>query len=337
MPTSTTRIELPAAMQAKTGGAFAVAERGTDNVLRLAVATEAGVAQADVKGATVNASLVSGGISPRAHGAFFRREGDQLHLISLSGTDVIAPATVLENGNEDLGSWTVVSDAAVVHAGGWPALHFVKNGAIVWSVGTGAEESPFVTGYAVSTDENVVYASTIADDRRSGVVTALARDGKQLWRRALPVGTGRIVASRRDQGEIAVLTAAPARCETCLDATILDAATGETRRTIPLNPDVAPHSVEGDRSTVIESAGFVKGLLWFHAWRREQHSDMGGGHIPEQCWYAVYDTKRREKALISRSKSPCVRAMIPLDDGGVVTVEMTGDKSITARVYDGPP
>jgi hypothetical protein len=337
MPTFTTRIDLPSAMRAKTGGAFAVAKRGTDHVVRLAVATEREVALADVKGGTVTASLIPGGISPRGHGAFFRRESDQLHLVSPEGMEVALPSSLLEPEKESLASWTLVSQGAVVLVGGWPALHFVKDGAIVWSVGTGAERAPNVAGYAVSSDQNTVYVSLIAADRRSGAVMAMARDGKQLWRKELPVGTGRVVASRGGSAEIAVVTTAPARCDGCMDATIFDAATGEIRRSIALDTQAGPSSLKDDSSDMIESSGFTNGLLWFHAWRREQTDHMLGGTLEERCWYAVYDTNRRDKPLVRINTLPCVRAMIPLDDGGVVTVEMTGDQSITARVYDTVP
>jgi hypothetical protein len=198
-------------------------------------------------------------------------------------------------------------------------------------------ERPNVAGYAVSSDENAVYVSLIAADRRSGSVMAMALDGKQLWRKELPVGTGRVVASRGGASEVAVVTTAPARCETCLDATIFDAATGDVRRSIALDTQAGPSSLEDDRSDRIESSGFTKGLLWFHAWRREQSDHMLGAKLEERCWYAIYDTNRRDKLLVRTNTLPCVRAMIPLDDGGVVTVEMNDERSITARVYDAVP
>lgn len=338
MVTTSTRIELPSPMRPDSGGALAIAERGPDKIVRVAVATEAGVARAEVRGATATASTVAGDIAPRGRHVLFRRDGDQLHLMSLDGADVVVPSNVLRAADDERASWELVSlQSAVVQTAGWPVLHFVKDGTTLWSAGTGADGSPYVAGYAVSADKKSVYVAMTPSDRSSGIVSAMSLDGKELWRRELPVRAGRIVASS-DSDEIAVLTAAPSRCEACIDATILDARSGATRRVLPMATGAAPLSLEGDDSRILETAGFVRGLLWLHAWRRERHDDMGAGRIPEHCWYSVYDTKRSGEALVSRDTLPCsVRSVIPLDGGDVLAIDVVDDKTITANVYDGPP
>lgn len=339
MPTTTTTIRLPRAPDPgfdQRLGALAAAARAPDGTIRVAVALGAeAIATAPLRGGEVDAVEAAGVLDARSRGAVLRRTGDGLRVVGLDGAEAPLPAGLVR---DDGGGawWATAGGDALIATGGWSALHHVRAGATTWSVGTGAEEAPYVTGFAVAPD-GTVHVATADPDGARGALVARAPDGTERWRRELPVRPGEVVVAP-DGSELAVLTHAPARCEACVDARIFAAATGEPRRSLVIDHLAIPVAVDGhDGQAIFQTIGFTGDALWIHVWRRARRGDLGD-RVDEACWYVVYDATVDGGRVRRKDTLACsVRAVIGLADGAVVTVEPVAAGMLRVRAYAGPP
>jgi len=327
----TTRIWMP-----KRDPGFRLGERvvaaKTSRGIEVAIALGAQrIATAVLSGPRVTAEEVPGTIAKFGSRSIWR-EGV---IVPLEGEPVALPETLSPHDEPDRHRFTVDPGGVLITApSAWSALHRVTPRGISWTIGSGTQDSESrVTDFASDRDRVFVGFT----DGNSSVLAAYNQSAVEQWRTTLGGAAGQLAISE-DSKQIAVITRAPTRCESCLDLEILSTGDGRALTSIALPPpgEGIPITLDGDPQRGRASIGFTHGQVWFHHWSPTYVDDMGSGRVPEKCGYAVYDVENRRLAR-SKTQECRIRAMVGLEDGTVITVEVSGESDVTVTTTSGPP